>query len=161
MSQQDFDEAIDEWDDILEEAPPTSEVEEGSELDQAIHRKAPPPKESGIVPPHGPRAYKKVSSNPAKSAVADVSTDEVLFDDGADWRAQPTMRIVLEPEGALAPPTVPSPAAPDETPSRAILIGTLVLGVLVVLGAALYASQQTRDAERLEQQIRMQLEASE
>lgn len=160
----DFEEAIDDWDDLIEEAEPPSEVEDGSELAEAIRRKEIADRESGIVPPHGPRAYKrKAGSSAPPDQVADVSNDEVLFDDGADWRAQPTMRIVIDPEAPIAPPTEALPSA-----SRANSRGVLVLGVAAALAAAaivgatvFYAYEQRQDAERLEQHIKMQLEASE
>jgi hypothetical protein len=159
---QDFEEAIDEWDDILEEAAPASEVETGSELDEAIRRKAIAERESGIVPPHGPRAYKRKSDGSSAKDVADVDTDEVLFDDAADWRSQPTMRIMVGPPEPIAPPTEMAPAPLDSKRSSSmIVIGALVAAVVVIAAAVFYASEQDKDAKRLEQQIRMQLEASE
>jgi hypothetical protein len=159
---QDFEEAIDEWDDILEEAPPASEVETGSELDEAIRRKAIAERESGIVPPHGPRAYKRKSDGVSTKDIDDVDTDEVLFDDAADWRAQPTMRIMVGPPEPVAPPTEAAFAPLDSKRSSSmILIGALIAAVVVIAATVFYASEQDKDAKRLEQQIRMQLEASE
>jgi hypothetical protein len=162
MTQQDFEEAIDDWDDIIEEER-LSEVETGSELDEAIRRKALTDQESGIVPPHGPRAYKRKSdSNPAEE-VKDVTTDEVLFDDGADWRAQPTMRIMLPPPeapGEALPPSAPVPSEASNA-SPLLWIGALVAALAVVGAVTFYAIEQQRDVDRLEQHIRMQLEASE
>jgi hypothetical protein len=156
---QDFEEAIDEWDDIIEEAAPVSQVESGSELDEAIRRKAIADKELGIVPPHGPRAYKRSTDASVGSDVRDVTTDEVLFDDGTDWRALPTMRIQLPPPDAVE---APAQAQVAEAPSSALPLVVLLITALLAVGAvAFYAIDQQRDVERLEEHIRMQLESAE
>jgi hypothetical protein len=157
---QDFEEAIDEWDDIIEEAAPVSEVETGSELDEAIRRKAIADKELGIVPPHGPRAYKRASAGNVAEDVRDVTTDEVLFDDGADWRAQPTMRIMFPPPDAIEAPEQ-AHVEQDAPRSNAPLVVLVITALVAASAVAFYALDQQRDVERLEQHIRMQLEATE
>lgn len=162
MTQKDFD-AIDEWDDIIEEAEPVSEVETGSELDEAIRRKSIADRELGVVPPHGPRAYRRSQPSKAASDVRDVPVDEVLFDDASDWRAQPTMRIVVQPNAAITPPTDLMGGGEEELPSSSmrVLIGACVAAVLAV-GAVIYlANEREKEARRVEQEIRTLLETSE
>lgn len=154
---QDLEEAIDEWDDLLDDEAVASEVEPGSELDQAIHRKRIAEGDSGVVPPHGPRAYKRAAGRGSPDEVRDVATEEVLFDDGSDWRAQPTMRIVISD----SPPAAPALAPADRPSSRTLLVGVIVAAALLLGAAAFYADGQRREAERLEERIRLQLEASD
>ena len=134
-----------------------SEIEEGSELADAVGRKAPRERASSSVPPHGPRAYKKQPAREPRPAARVVSEDEVLFDDARDFRSLPTMKFELP---ALSREEPAREASPLARPLIRYAIAALL--VLVIAGGALFFSRyldERAQVERREEVIRARLKA--
>lgn len=129
-----------------------SEIEEGSELAEAVNRRAPRETPSKSVPPHGPRAYKRPRPRSPIPRPAAVPEDEVLFDDARDFHSLPTVKIELAKPDSL-----------EVRPARARLHYAFIAAVLLMLlGGAIaahYWLEARSELERREEIIRERLKA--
>lgn len=128
-----------------------SEIEEGSELAEALLRKSPRSAPSDEIPPHGPRAYKKRRPRGERPLPRPASEDEVLFDEGRDFQSLPTLKVERSSE--------PSRPLLSRKPVRAALALFLLLAIA---GGALFLTRYLEERaqfERREEVIRARLKA--